>query len=312
MKILHLSQTTLSGSPYRLSTTLNKYSGHESRHIVWQGRIYNRDFKCDMIGSEMHRDELVKWLEWADVINFHNRWKRQDIFKYCDFELIRNKPSVIQMHSPREEEGHHEEVASGVPIAVIAQYHPRQWPEMRYLIPNVIDIHDKLHRPIIKEPQVLSTVSYAPMSPSGKGWNRKSYPVVSPILKRMFFNREIFYQRLVGVPHDECLALKQKADIGIDEISTGSYHMSSLEYLSMGCACFGHIDEQTEKCIKDVTGCDWLPWVECIEPQFKLKIREMVRTKSYIEIGKKSREWMEKYWNPEVLCNHFIKMYEDL
>lgn len=311
MKILHLSSTTLSGAPYRLSQVYNKYSGHESRHICWTDIIYNRVFPCDLVGSAMSKDELKHWLDWADVLHFHNRWKRQEIFKDVSMP---DKPSVIQIHSPREEEGHHEEVASGVPLAIIAQYHVRQWPELEFIIPNVVDIYDGIHQPPKEKlKKVLPLISYAPSSPCGRGWNRKSYPTVSPILKRMFFGRKIFYDRLVGLPYLECMKKKQQADIGIDEISTGSYHMSSLEYLSMGVCTIGRLDEQTEKVLKDLTGAQTLPWTQTTEGKFKHLIVELVNNPEMVKHhGNEARLWMEKYWDPKVLCSHFTNMYERL
>lgn len=310
VKILHLSDTTLSGSPYRTSKLYNKYTDNEARHMVWQRNIFNRVFTCDLVGEELSQDERQEWLDWADIIHYHNRWKRQNIFK---FHKAPNKPSVIQMHSPREEEKHLEELDSGIPIAVIAQYHVRQWPELKFIVPNVVDIYDPSHMPkAVRPARRAPVISYAPSSPNGRGWNNKSYNTVHAILKKMWYDRWIDYQRIIGKPHEVCLKMKQQADIGIDEVSTGSYHLSSLEYLSMGVACIGRLDEQTEKVIKDITGADWLPWAQCTEAQFNGKMISLVQGTPFIEIGKRSREWMETYWAPEKLCKIYTDMYSSL
>ena len=311
MKILHLSDTTLSGAPHRLSETYNKYSGHESRHIVWHPVIHTRVFPTDMIGSQMEKEEIEGWLEWADVIHYHNRWKRQEIFTRWKLDPP-EKPSLIQIHSPRESEDFSEELESGLPIAVIAQYHTRQWPEKRFIVPNVVDIHDPSHMIVERPARKIPIVSYAPSNAVCRGWDDKSYTVVAPIAKRLSLNNEILYQRIINMPHTDCLKLKQIADIGIDEVSTGSYHMSSLEYLSMGVACIGRLDEDCERVVKDLTGADWLPWVMSSPVKFKSDLSVLVRTRSYIEIGKRSREWMEKYWNPEDVCNYYTSVYESL
>jgi hypothetical protein len=311
MKILHLSDTTLSGAPGRLSETYNKYSGHESRHIVWHKVIYNRVFKYDMCSKEMTYDEVRKWLDWADVIHYHNRYARQEIFKNNGIKPPK-KPSVIQIHSPRQSEDFSEELKSGLPIAVIAQYHVRQWPELRFIVPNVVDIFDPSHMPVERPHRIMPIISYAPSSPAGRGWDNKSYTTVSPVMRRMSINREIIYQRIASIPHSECLKLKQVSDVGIDEVSTGSYHMSSLEYLSMGVATFSGIDEDCQKVVKDLTGADWLPWIISSEKNFKADLITTIRTKSYREIGAKSREWMEKYWNPVQVCDYFTELYKRL
>ena len=311
MKVLHLSDTTLSGAPYRLSQAYSKYSGHEARHIVWHPVIHTRVFPTDLIGSQMKKTELKKWLEWADVIHYHNRWQRQEIFQHLKIKPPK-KPSVIQIHSPRDSEDFSQEVESGIPLAVIAQYHVRQWPEKRFIVPNVVDIYDDLHSPVERPVRRIPIVSYAPSNAVCRGWDDKSYTVVAPIAKRLSLNNEIIYQRILNMPHTECLKLKQMADIGIDEVSTGSYHMSSLEYLSMGVACIGRLDSECERVVKDLTGADWLPWLMSDPQRFKVDLSTMVRTRSYIDIGKRSREWMEKYWNPKDTCEYWTKVYESL
>lgn len=312
MKILHLSDTTLSGSPYRLSQLYNKYSGHEARHIVWLRTIFNRTFQCDMVGSEMSQDERQYWLDWADVIHYHNRWRRQEIFK---FHKVPNKPSVIQIHSPRQskiEDDFKDEVNSGIPLAIIAQYHPRQWPEKKFIIPNVVDIYSPDHMPIQKQYRNVPMITYAPSNCNCRGWDDKSYSLVNSTLRRMAIRQKVYYTRITGMPHNECLMLKQESNIGVDEVATGSYHMSTLEYLSMGVATIVYTDEQTEKVVKDLTGCDSFPWVHNGIRNFEGPLNRLINLKQYEEIGRKSRLWMEKFWAPDVLCEHFNNMYNNL
>ena len=52
MNILHLSDTTLSGSPIRLVRMLNKYTEHEARHIVWHRVFWYRTFDTDMCADD--------------------------------------------------------------------------------------------------------------------------------------------------------------------------------------------------------------------------------------------------------------------
>ena len=314
MKVLHLSDSTLSGAPYRASQLFNKYSGHESRHIVWNAVIYSRVFPTDLVGESMKKDELNYWLNWADIIHYHNRYSRQQIFKVA--ALPRGKKSVIQIHSPRiseDEDNFSLELASGIPLAVIAQYHVRQWPELKYIVPNVVDIDDPLHKPVKKQPSKYLSFGYAPSSPNGKGWDNKSYNIVNPVLKRLELAQRAVYNRIIGKPFVECMKIKQKCDVGIDEISTGSYHMASLEFLSQGVATIAGIDEQTERVVKDLTGSDTLPWIICKEKDFKLMAESLATHQTDIkDIGVLSRLWMETYWNQKVLCDHLLKMYEDL
>jgi len=309
-KILHLSDTTLSGSPIRICNLINSQSVHQARHIVWKRRVFERVFPVDMVGEEMTNEELYYWVhEWADVLHFHNRWKRQEIIKKVG--LPKRKKGVIQIHSPRFEEGHQEEVDSGLPLAIIAQYHVREWPELRYIVPNVVDINQV--KPVFKPSRNIPLVCYAPSSPNGRGWNNKSYNTVHPILKKLqMIEGKILYDRVISKPFDECMAHKMVADIGIDEVSTGSYHLSSLEYLAMGVCTIGKIDPLCEKVIKDLTGCKTLPWYQSSEETFSTDFNRLVASHEYKKHGDLARAWMEKFWTARFLCDKYINMYKDL
>lgn len=314
LKVLHLSDTPLSGSPIRISALLAKYGGIESRHMVWREKLGYREYGADISGKVQSHQYLHYLIyEWADVLHFHNRWKRQEIFKALKCEPPK-KPSVIQIHSPRDSEDFSEEVKSGIPLAVIAQYHVRQWPELRFIVPNVVDIYHKDYVST-KEPRPLPympTVSYAPSNTNMPGWNDKSYGVVAPVLKRMRIAGTVDYQLICKAPFDDVMIKKKQADIGIDEVSTGSYHLSSLEYLSLGVGCFANIDPLTEKAIKDVTGATTIPWIRATKDNFERVLRNILKDQSWPEIGVASRVWMEEYWNPNLLCSHYLKMYESL
>lgn len=312
MKVLHLSDTQLSGSPIRIVDLLNAHSDIEARHIVWDPHHAFRSFKLDMVGVTLRRDELQSWLDWADVIHYHNRWKRQKIFGALNAAPPK-KPSVIQMHSPRESEDFAEELASQLPIAVIAQYHVRQWEKvLEYIVPNVVDITAPEYTRDLPPMRTMPVVSYAPSNWNAKGWDCKSYHIVAPALKRLLKSGYVYPQIITNMAHQRTMLLKRGADIGVDEVSTGSYHLSSLEYLSLSIPCFANIDVQTAKVLKDLTGSDTLPWLIANQTSFQNKLMKVVRDKNWQELGTAARDWMEKFWSPDILVDHYKAMYDDL
>lgn len=312
MRILHLSDTQLSGSPIRIVDLLNEHSEMQARHIVWNPTHSFRAFKLDMVGCTMPVAELRGWLDWADVISYHNRWKRQEIFKSLK-TLPPKKPSVIQIHSPRESEDFSEEVASQLPIACVAQYHVRQWEGLcEYIVPNVVDITAAEYVRDTPPMRTLPVVSYAPSNWNAKGWDDKSYSVVAPILKRLGREHELYPQIITNSSHKQTMLLKRSADIGVDEISTGSYHLSSLEYLALGVPCFANIDAETFKVLSDLTGCESVPWVLANRSNFQGKLAAIIKEKSWQDLGAQARAWMEKYWSAEILVGHYRSMYQDL
>lgn len=315
MKILHLSDTPLSGSPVRIAELLRKHTEHEAHHLVWHASYGYRTFKTDLVGEEMALDDLETALDWADVLHFHNRWRRQIIFqKHPELTQYLKKKSVIQIHSPRFSEDFTDEVLSGHPLAVIAQYHTRQWPELRFVVPNVVDISSDEYRRWPPEMVKVPTVSYAPSNIHAKEWDNKGYFVVNPVLRKMMMARQIHYQLIMQKPHEEVMALKRKADIGIDEFMTGSYHLSSLEYLGLGVATIGNLDELTTKTVCDLTGCraGELPWIHVPHGTFPTMLAQLLSTGKWLDAGVHGKAWMTTYWNPKVLSDHYIRMYEQL
>lgn len=314
MKVLHLSDTTLSGAPYRISSLLTKYKACESKHLVWHRTFGYRTFPVDLCSDNTTAEEARYLIyEWADVIHFHNRWRRQEVFKALGTPPPK-KPSVIQMHSNRDCEPFDDEFASGLPLAVVAQYHPRQYPELKYIVPNVVDIFDPFY--MSSKPTYISLgaplVSYAPSSVYSKGWGDKGYSKVTPIIKKIRGGGKLRWQFIMEKPFEDVMELKRMADIGIDDIVTGSYHLSALEYLSVSAPCFDYTDALTEKVVKDLTGCEKLPFLNYKPESLDRVLRQIIRNKEWVELGKEARGWMEKFWNPDVLCKHYMDMYKTL
>jgi len=313
VKILHLSDTTLSGSPIRLSKLLQKCGGVESRHLVWTPTVGYRTFETDLVGREMQRDDLHHWIyEWADIIHYHNRWRRQEVFQFLGSPPPKKK-AVIQIHSPRHEgESFEDEARSSIPLAIIAQFHVREWPEASFVVPNVVDIEAPEYRRIQPGLSKIPVVSYAPSNWNAKGWNDKGFPAVAPVLKKMKLENFIRYQQIVSRPHKDVMLLKRLADIGIDEIVTGSYHLSSLEYLSLGVPCFANLDDETTSVVKELTGADTLPWLKADKASFPRILRELVKSQMWQVYGDRSRAWMETHWSPAFLVSQYRELYESL
>lgn len=323
MRILHLSDTGLSGSPIRISNLLKK-NGIESKHICWFDKVGYRVYDTDIVGFKTSQEELRYLIyEWATHIHYHNRWRRQNVFAILGTPPPK-KPSVIQVHSPRDSEDFKDEISSGIPLAVIAQYHVRQWPELTFIVPNVVDITEPEYTPLARILEKLSpsevvsllrplhTISYAPSNTNATGWNDKGYNVVNPVLKRMRIEGKIIYDLIQGKTFKETMERKRFASLGIDDLKTGSYHLSGLEYLALGVGCLDHLDPLTEKVLKDLTGSETLPFIDATKDSLERVLKDILHTNSFVEKGEAARSWMEKFWSPEILVEHYKKVYDKI
>lgn len=317
IKVLHITENPIAGAPMNLNLALNKYQGDKvtSRHLAASDRNENRVFKSDMLTGVNTYDEIRNTILWADILHFHNFYSNQDLFRrYPDlWPLALTKPRVWQAHSPRSTTWVDLEEAlrdSHARHLVIGQYHPRQWPECE-VVPNVIDIFEPLLSPRERNWSGPLRVAFSPSRIRLTGWDNKGYDETFPVLQRLVNRRLITAEIIYDKPHNECLAMRQKANIAIDEVVTGSYHLCSLEALSQGCATFAGLDEIQIKTLKDLTGADWLPWIVADPNSLLKKLYICTLDPNGTELwAKRSRDWMETYWHPKDMTNRFVEIYK--
>lgn len=322
INVVMITENPIAGAPLNLCRALNKYQGDKvkARCIAQSDRNENRIFGADIIIDNTPYEELKQVLEQADVIHFHNFYRNQHLFrKYTDlWQIVMKKKRVWQVHSPRETRWVNLEEAltdHHMKKLVIGQYHPRQWPECT-VVPNIIDIWDDRLTPHWTMNEKLR-VAYSPSRIGFKGWDNKSYETVAPVLQQLVDEGYITAEIIHNVPYDECLARRSKADVVIDEISTGSFHLVSLESLSAGLVTIAGLDRIQIDTLLKLTGSSEaeLPWVIARDNEFSLKRNLVQMADNYSDVvghKYKSRNWMERYWEPADLTQQFVDIYNTL
>jgi hypothetical protein len=317
VKIVHLSNTPLSNSPANLAQ-IQREAGHDSIVMLHRQSNTNKVFVGGEVWTALHEVLLRGILECADVIHLHNFAWTQEIFKqHPEFiDIVKKKPCLIQYHSPRNSTENFEFTLRDPWFkgkrAVVAQYQVRQYPEAEHVVPNVLPIFDLRFRPLAARPQTPVTVSFAPSNTNLKGWDYKGFDVIQPIfrdLARWGVNAEI----ITNTPYEETMIKKKWSNIGLEEIVTGSYHLSFLEYMSMGCATFCYMDTQTRAAMAKVIGNDAVeegPWIDTDVERLREHLTGFIREPTETaEHGWLSRQWMEKHWHPTKLVKYFDDIY---
>lgn len=319
MKVVHITENPIAGAPINLSLALNKWQGDKvkSWHIAQSDRNENRVFKADMIIDQTPYERLREVLEGADIIHLHNFYQNQHLFRrYPDlWPIVMRKKRVWQAHTQRDiswmsmEDGLRDKEAKHL---VIAQYHPRLYPECT-VVPNVIDIFEEGYLPQEGVKNEIPRVIYTPSRIRFKGWDNKGWDETVPTLQKLVDDRVITADIVFNRPHDECLARRRRSDISIDEIVTGSYHLCSLEALSMGVVTVAGLDELQERTLRDLTGADCLPWAKAKPETLEACIRALIADAPQLaSLKRASRAWMEQYWHPKTTTEHFVRIYEKL
>lgn len=318
--VLHLSNSPLSNAPANLVTCLNDCSENWSAGLIL-GKLKGngRSHNTGKTWFDMTAAEITQEFEKADVVHFHNFAFSQDIFKLNPRlrRIAASKKRVIQYHSPRFSTENFEDTISDKSMkhAVIAQYHVRIYPECEFVVPNLVPIYKEEYKTVPwKYQDGIPIVMYTPSNINGKDWDDKGYRYVEPVLthldRRMQINKDI----CIGVSYEECMKRKRWAWIGIDEFMTGSYHLSALEFMSMGALTFCRTDVETKKAMEKVAGTEAvnkLPFVECDRYTFANKLESTLKwtEREFESAGQEARRWMETYWDPSKMIKHFEDMY---
>ena len=321
MRIVHLAITPVAGSPWNTVSALNTHTNVAARLIVLNPNAYGeRTFPNDLLW-ERDREEAISALKAADAVHIHQwfdpgAWFGPEVGAICSV-----KPCLRQWHSvPTHYVGNDPAalelvINSPIPQLVIGQYPERYYPLAR-VVPNLVPLNDPLltlHKQKNGEKPLLAWSPTVRESAWDMRWGSKGYPETLPILQRLAADGLCVLDVIENAPRGECLSRKRKADLVVDELVTGSYHLSGLEGLAQGKPVLGWLDERTQLVIREMTGSNSLPWVNVHLEDVEDILRTLLAEPSLCEvIGAESRFWMESYYNDRILVQHYVQAYQDL
>lgn len=331
MRILHFSNTPLSNAPANLAK-IQKDSGHDVRCILDRQVNANRVFVGGEIWRDFVEDQLAEIIESAEVIHYHNYAFEQFIFNRYPklIDLARKKPSLIQYHSPRRpKEGQFTydcipkenfEPTFSDPFfrgrrAVVAQYQVRQYNEAEFIVPNTLPIFDPLYTAVDRD-WTSPAISFAPSNIHLKGWDYKGYDKVKPVFDRIASMPRVTCGIIMNTSYAETMFKKKWSTIGMEELVTGSYHLSFLEYMSFGCATLHNMDEATKIAMAHVVGTDAVNELPALQTTvaglFKTLHDLVTQPEEAKATGLACRKWMELHWNPNTFVKYFDNIYSKL
>lgn len=271
MRVVHVSNTPVAGSPGNIVAALNRHTDIEARHVVFNAQAYGtRTFAVD-IDWRTQREEALAVIDAADVVHLHQHFSLDETFGADMARRIGGRKLIRQYHSAPALWAKHDRelltriVTDPVPQLVIAQGPERYYPLAR-VVPNIVPIHDERYRNAPEADDGPPIVVYAP---SGRAsawktrWETKGAPQTLALLRRFERKGLCRVRTIMNTPHDECLRLKQGAALAVDECVTGNYHLSGLESLAQGKPVIGHLDARVQAQLRALTGAMELPWVGC-------------------------------------------------
>lgn len=319
MVVVHFSITPLAGAPYLLVSALQRHTSITARLIDL--KRWDR-FRHDIVFEE-HPEEAYELAKKANVIHLHNYldYESRDFWP-IDFRELHGRgvtfvrhfhsvPAAVARKMRKDEEA---VVKDCIPSVVIGQYPEVYYPNAR-VVPNLLPICTDLYMPgshDLNDVDVIFTPSNN-ASAWDKRWGTKGAPETAKMLTRLREFCGASVSVVSGEPHDHVLSRKRRARVVIDELITGSYHLSGLEGCSQGKPVLSFLSSRTEMVMKELAGTRSVPFVNVrLEEAFEVLVH-LVRDKALAqEIGGNAREWMERYWAEQYLIHHFVQLYYDL
>lgn len=326
MNVTHLAMTPLAGSPIRIVNALNNYTNIYARLVIFNSNIYgNRTYPGDLDWN-LDREEAIAAITNADIIHFHHYINLEHNPFNINFKSL-NKKIIRQFHShpifiaQGKKNIASEIIHSDIPQLVIAQYHERFFPRAR-VVPNIIPVNDEFYSPKTDKDESSCRIFYSSTTKASafehekrlSRWDTKGYFETLDIINELKkSNQNIYLDLCVDQPYENCLIRKRNSHIAIDEMVTGSYHLSGLESLALALPTLSYLDSRTLGTLEKMTGTNDCPFINIrLEESFYV-LQELIRDSSLRkEIGEYSRSWILKYYNDKEMIKYYTGAYDDL
>jgi phosphorylcholine metabolism protein LicD/GT2 family glycosyltransferase len=314
IKIVQLARIPCANSGLELSNLINKYSDiFQSRYILgteYSGKLPTipyRKFPLDLFW-QTQKEECLQILKEADIIHVHH-----DIIMNDDLLAILKTKKVIwtlynlsqslQYDNSSFNLNYIYKCKSLSNVITVADQSLQ-----RKMFSDITDIKLPLVKMLFNENIIknneIPIVVFAPTNKINTGIATKKYDDVLRIaeeLKEEGYN--FIFDLIEGVPYEENLDRKRKADILIDDVGPDfeKFHNSSLE-----AACFGAVS------LTNYSGDDY-PFIKTDINNLKETLRKFIMYPLILkEEQKKIVAWREKNYTPEKLLKSYEEIYYDL
>lgn len=324
VRVLHVTCSSLAGAPIRIVRALQKYTDVSVRLLnltAYSKRICDEDLLWE---KEEHKKEALDLIREADIIHFHHPFDFRSENNPFGFNIAQiakktvkylrhfhSDPTLYKRQADFFNDFNDNET---LPHVVIPHYPERYYPNAR-VVPNIIPIHDPEYLPL-KTNNEVPIVSFSPSSflyAFEDRWGTKSCPEVEWLCRKFERKKIARLDMIYNVPLTECLRRKQASDIVIDDVNTGSYHLSALEGLSLGKPTFAYLDSRTITVLLKLTGASEIPFINVSLEYLEKPLLEIIDDRRLREdIGFFSRQWIERYYRDDKLVFHFVAVYKDL
>ncbi len=318
MNILMITANDPAGMGIAFTNAINRYSEHRCRLITSQDR-YGIDFGKDIHLPDIHDDdfgEVEQLLKNADIIHFH----------MLSDENAHLGPLVIRDFTSGKKILHHHH---GHPDYLInaAAYNEKyrrlnrkvivstpdllQIAENATWVPNLVPINDTHYLPRFEDSLPVAPIKIC-QAPTRK------FDKHTEVFRRVFQRLTGAYPHIEAVilermDHLDCLSAKKSCHVVFDHMR-GWFGISSLESLCQGKPVIAGLDDWNIRCIREFTGTIALPWqVARDEGELQRILQTLIEDREFrLEVGRKSRTFMEQHWTEQQALQVLFAVYDAL
>lgn len=325
MRVIHFAVTPLAGAPLRLVRALNAHLPGCTARLVDLTRYGSEDFGRDVVFDET--PDLARELaHTADILHFHNYLDLDSRhFAPMNFRALAEKGALVvrQFHSEPELVAGRMGIspaallAQPIPALVVGQFQERCYPRAR-VAPNPLPIDDADHLP--HDPAVHGPPRHDVfLSPTrlhsawADRWNTKARPEAEAAVRAACLPRGATWHLVHRTPLAETLAAKRLARIVVDDLVTGSCHLTGLEGLAQGKPVLAHLDGRCRRVLARMADTDACPFVNVrLEDATHVLGHLLDHPDEAWEVGRAARRWMERHWRPERIAAAYGAAYASL
>ncbi len=311
MRILMIAINDPAGTAIEFTKAINKYTHHTCRLITKEVR-YNFMFEKDIHLPWLDKEgwgEVESLLKESDVFHFHmTADEYTQLGSFLPKDYVRGKQIVHHHHGHPDFRGNPEKYREKYKrlgrsnLLVSTPDLLKLLPEAKWQ-PNLVPIEDPLYSPVKNKPESPVLICHSPTRKDLKNtdefiqiMDELGNSSATPVKIRLIEN----------TAHKECLKLKRQGHILFDHLQ-GYFGVSSLEGLSQGLCVIAGLDQWNIQHIKTFAKTTHLPWVISTPSQLESQLSVLVNNPDKIrEIGRRSREFMEKHWSPRKVSEQLV------
>jgi len=302
------------GMGIAFTNAINRHSEHKCR-LITRKTLYNFDYQKDIHIPDLTPDgfdQVSDLLNKTDIIHFHTlvdeTW---DLGPIHIKDYIKGKTILHHHHghpafrsNPEKFRDKYRQLKRKALVSTPDLL--KLLPEASWM-PNLVPIDDPFLKPNNHPKNGKVRVGQSPTRKDLK--NTQEFLSVVAELQSSFPSLECKIMEML--PHRQCLIEKNSCHIIFDHMQ-GYYGVSSLESLSQGKPVIAGLDDWNRKTILEFFSSEELPWVLAANAtELKTAIKNLIESKALREqAGKRSRYFMETFWNENKVVNALMNSYE--